>query len=141
MIHRLTLDEQHEVWQRAIERAIAHNCEQRVSHVCTAQVEGYESTFDVKSASRPGVVYFVQLLVKHDKREAVCDCAAGQNGVICWHMAAAALIAGMLTQPDPDPEPDPEPVEAMKKLSAAEFSIGDVLSGAYREALAAGALS
>lgn len=140
MIHRLNLDDDREAWNRAIERAIANRCEHVTSHVCSAKVQGFESTWDVRSSSTQGKVYFVQLLVKDGKREAICDCPAGQTGRICWHMAGAALIAGMLTQP--------APVEAMKKLDSddapkmrtEDFSIGDILSGRYAEALAAGQL-
>ena len=139
MIHRLPLDERPAAWQRAVERAIANGYERRVTFDAAARVNGFEVDFVVRSASRPGREYFVQLLVTDGKREAICDCIAGSRGVICWHAAAAALIAGMLTLPEP--EPDPEPVEAMKKLGSSDFTVTDILSGAYREALVAGSLS
>ena len=103
MLHRLSLDEQREAWDRAIQRGIAHGCESKVSHVCTeyAAGVGYESIFDVQSATTAGQVYMVQLIVEDEERTATCSCPAGSNGAVCWHSAACALISGMLTQPSP----------------------------------------
>ena len=103
MIYRLSLDEHREAWDRAIQRAIVHGCDSKVSHVCTEYAPdfGFESVFNVQSSSRPNTVYLVQLVVDESERTATCSCPAGSNGVVCWHAAAAALISGMLTQPGP----------------------------------------
>ena len=106
MIHRLAVDPQSDGWQRAIERAIANDADHKVSHQWTEHSElfGTESLYLVVSNTMAGAVYNVHYVEEDGEETVSCNCASGMHGVnVCWHMAAALLISGILDAPKPEP--------------------------------------
>lgn len=152
MTDRLTIDPQAATWQRAIRRALANGFDTVTPMWLENDQYGIEALYRVVSASTPGTVHSVHL-VDDDGVTLTCDCPVGRNGLVCWHMAAVALVTRNLQEPEPDPPPAPLTLALLKKLghsdetedrkrriAAAVSSFGSMVDGSYLARLQAGEL-
>lgn len=104
MLQRQTIGEKQASWQRAIARAVEKDYERALTYLGTAHFPDgkTESLFVIDSASTSGQKYMVRLLgIPGEGMRCSCDCPAGQRGDHwCWHIAAAALVFGMVMPTD-----------------------------------------
>lgn len=86
---------------RAQRRAYVHS----LTATCVGcERHGYNGSefYDVASFSTPGLMHRVRLDFTADGIDAHCDCMAGQNNVICQHVAAALEASVALSEPEPE---------------------------------------
>lgn len=90
--------------QRAQRRAYVHSLTAKCVHREQRGFDGSEF-FDVASFSQRGQFHRVRLDYTAEGIDATCDCLAGQNGLVCQHIAAALDAANSLPVEAPTPAP------------------------------------
>lgn len=134
MIHRLALDDHPDAWERAAARAIANDSDAKIEHQWTERDPrfGTESLFLVSSNSMPGMLYGVHYVDEDGERTTSCNCPAGANERVCWHAAAAMLMAGYIVQPLKKLGKDDAPADdtdRKRRIAAAALDVSAIIAG------------